>query len=192
MLRKRATKLAQKPTSFKRKTIMKKITTILLVLVLAGFGLFAATVDNTKADATVKVETVVADFSAFGVSLPEVGNDAFTSIAKFQGAVTSSVDTTIDMLLLNDFVLVGHLSGINNTSAPVKLSLSVEDLVSGDNRVGLTLSSYEETIAASANSAFGTLENTLIKVKESTVGAAALAPAGTYNSTITISMTSQG
>ncbi len=171
---------------------MKKITAILLVLVLAGFGLFAATVDNTKADATVKVETVVSDFSAFGVSSAEVGADAFTSIAKFQGSVSSSVDTTIDMLALNDFVQVGHLSGINNTSAPVKLYLSVEDLVSGDNRVGLTLSTYEQTIAASANSAFGTLKNTLIKVKESTAGAAALAPAGTYTSTITISMTTQG
>lgn len=170
---------------------MKKITAILLVLVLAGFGLFAA-VDHTKSDATIKVETVVADFSAFGVSSLAIGDDAFKTTAAFQGAVSSSVDTTIAMLSLTDYVLVGHLSGINNTAAAVTLGLSVEPLTSGSNTVDLTLSTTEQVIPASANSAFGTLKNTPVKVKEATTGAAALAPAGTYTTTITITLTTNG
>lgn len=166
---------------------MKKITAILLILVLAGFGLFAA-VDNTKSDATIKVKTVVADYSAFGVSSVAVGSDAFKTIAAFQSAVGSNVDTTIAMLDLTGFVFVGNLSGINNTATPVGLTLSTTDLVSGTNKVALTLSTYEETIAASADSSFGTLENVAIEIKETTAGAAALAPAGTYNATITISL----
>ncbi|MDY0287801.1 MAG: hypothetical protein RBR15_03145 [Sphaerochaeta sp.] len=167
---------------------MKKITAILLILVLAGFGLFAA-VDNSKEAATIKVKTVVADFSAFGVSSLAVGDDAFKTIAAFQGAVSSNVDTAIAMLSLNDFVLVGHLSGINNTTAPVALGLSISDLESGtSNKVALTLSTYAQTIDASKDSKFGTLKNIPISIKEATVGAAALAPAGTYNATITISL----
>ncbi len=96
------------------------------------------------------------------------------------------------MLSLTDYVLVGHLSGINNTAAAVTLGLSVEPLTSGSNTVDLTLSTTEQVIPASANSAFGTLKNTPVKVKEATTGAAALAPAGTYTTTITITLTTNG
>ena len=166
---------------------MKKSIAILLILTLAGFGLFAA-VDNTKNDATIKISSTVENYSAFGVSTLEVKEDGFVSIANFQGAVESSVDTKVDMLTLHSFVPVGFLSGINNTTGAVNLTISIDKLASGNDNVAMLISPTTATIKASANSKFGTLKNTVITVKEATTGAAALAPAGTYSATVTIAL----
>ena len=185
--------LAQEPKRSSKELIMKHTIAILLVLVLASVGLFAMvasdpTVNNDKNASTINIYTNVREFSAFGVSTLEVDRDGFKSIAKFQDAVTSSIDTKVDMLNLHSFVDVGFLSGINNTASNVDLFISIDDLVSGDNAVAMEVSPRRATIDASKKSAFGTLRNTVIKVKEAKVGSAALAPAGTYRTTVTISL----
>ncbi len=164
---------------------MKKSIAILLILVLATVGLFAA-VDNDKKDATIKINALVNDYSAFGVSKTAVIENGFRSIALFQGSVSSSVDKSVDMLALGSFVDVGFLSGINNTASAVNLSITIADLVSGTDTVAMLVSPTTTSIAASADSKFGTLRNTVISVKEATTGAAVLAPAGSYSTTVTI------
>ena len=170
---------------------MKKTIAILLVLVLATAGLFAMValppVDEAK-KSTINIYSSVQDFSAFGVSTLEVKKDGFKSIANFQDAVNSSIDAKVDMLDLHSFVQVGFLSGINNTAGNVNLSISIENLVSGDNSVEMEVYPTRQVIEASKNSRFGTLENQIIKVKEAKRGAAALAPAGKYSTTVTISL----
>jgi len=172
---------------------MKKSIAILLVLVIATFGLFAMvaadpTIDNEKNPSTINIYTNVQQFSAFGVSTLEVPRDGFKSIAKFQGSVKSSIDTKVEMLDLHSFVDVGFLSGINNTAAEVNLFITIKDLESGDNAVAMEVSPRRATIDASKKSAFGTLRNTVIKVKEAKAGSAALAPAGEYSTIVTISL----
>ncbi len=166
---------------------MKKSIAILLILILAGFGLFAA-VDNTKTDATIKINSLVTSYSAFGVSTVAVSKDGFKSIANFQKEAKTSIDTGVDMLKLFEDVSVGFLSGINNTSSAVTLYITIEDLVSDSAKVPMTVPPEKTIIAASAKSEFGTLQNTVIKVKETTPGTAALAPAGKYTTTVTISL----
>lgn len=169
---------------------MKKSIAILLVLVLASFGLFAvvATTPSVDDNASINIYSKVSDFSAFGVSTLEIDKDGFKSIAKFLDAVNSSIDTKVNMLELNSFVNVGFLSGINNTAGAVNLTISIKDLVSGVNAVAMEVSPNKTTIDASKNSKFGTLQNTVIKVKEANSGSAALAPAGIYSTTVTISL----
>jgi len=166
---------------------MKKSIAILLILVLAGFGLFAA-VDNGKDDATIKINSVVAGYSAFGVSSALVADNGFKSIVAFEGSVASSVNKSVDMLTLGSYVDVGFLSGINNTAAIVNLTITIADMVSGTDTVAMLVSPTTASIAASSNSKFGTLKNTIISVKEATTGAAVLAPAGTYTTTVTIAL----
>jgi len=168
---------------------MKKTIAILLILALATFGLFAV-VDNTKTDATILVNSVVAGYSAFGVSENEVIENGFRSIALFEDSVSSSVDKTVDMLLLGNYVDVGFLSGINNTATAVILGITIAPMVSGNDTVAMLVSPVSAEIAASASSRFGTLENIVIKVKEATEGTAVLAPAGDYSTTVTINLTS--
>ena len=171
-----------------KENTMKKSIAILLILTLATFGLFAA-VDNAKTDATIKINSLVTSYSAFGVSTNVVIENGFKSIALFEKSVSSSVDKTVDMLALGSYVDVGFLSGINNTSTAVELGITIADMVSGTDTVAMLVSPTAATIAPSASSKFGTLKNTVIKVKEATTGAAVLAPAGTYSTTVTISLT---
>jgi len=190
VLRKKAHKhLAPEPTSFQKENIMKKTIAILLILTITGFGLFAA-VDNDKNPATINITTIIADYSAFGVSTLEVLPAGFRSIAAFEGSASSSINATVPMLSLSSYVPVGFLSGINNTKAAVNLGITIADLKSGSDTVEMLVSPASATIAASANSNFGTLRNTIISVKEATSGKAALAPAGTYTTTVTITLTS--
>ncbi len=170
---------------------MKKTIAILLVLVIATFGLFAKPTDTPEdmKDASIHILTKVDDFSAFGVSLKELAPESFTSIASFQKDVQSSVSKDdVNMLDLNNFVEVGFLSGINNTKSKVELSLSVNPLKSENNEVDLVLNVTKASINHAANSQFGTLVNQSIQVKEKTTGAAALAPAGEYKTDVTISL----
>ena len=171
---------------------MKKSIAILLVLVLASVGLFAVvaapTVDNDTKSATINITTNVPDYSSFGVSLNKVESGSFKSIATFQDAVKTSVDTKVEMLSLHTYVEVGFLSGINNTKSEVELSVTIGDLVSGKDSVAMLVSPSSATIKHASNSKFGTLQNESIQVKEATSGAAALAPAGTYTTTVTIAL----
>jgi len=168
---------------------VKHTIAILLVLVLASVGLFATpTENNDKNAATVNITSNVSEYSAFGVSLKKVESGSFNSIATFQDAVQSSVANTVDMLNLHDFVAVGFLSGINNTKSEVKLTVTIDELVSGKDTVAMLVSPASATITPAKDSKFGTLVNSLIQVKEATSGAAALAPAGEYTTTVTIAL----
>ena len=170
---------------------MKNSIAIILVLVLTSIGLFASVaipVNNDKESASIHITSYIKDFSTFGVSLNKIESDSFTSIAKFQDSVSSSVDTKVDMLMLNSMVDVGFLSGINNTRSDVYLSITVDKLVSGKDSVDLVVSPKEATLSPAKNSRFGTLQNALIQVQEKEAGSAALAPAGTYTTTVTIAL----
>ena len=172
-----------------KELFMKHSIAILLVLVIATFGLFAdSTVNNDKKDASINITSKVSEYSSFGVSLERIGSDSFKSIAMFQDAVQSSVDTDVDMLSLNSFVGVGFLSGINNTQSEVKLTVAIGELISGNDSVAMVVSPTSAIITPAKDSKFGTLQNSLIQVKEATTGAAALAPAGDYTTTVTISL----
>ena len=168
---------------------MKKTIAILLILILAGFGLFATVVNNDKDPASIKVSSEVAQYSSFGVSLKTISNHDVTSIARFEKAVSSSIDKDVDMLKLYGNLEVGFLSGVNNTKNPITLAISISDLVSGDNAVAMEVESSEEIIPGAKNNAFGVLQNARIKIHEKVRGTAALAPAGNYKATITINLT---
>ncbi len=169
-------------------TIMKKTLAILMILLLAGFSLFAA-VDNEKKPAAINVTSEVAQYSSFGVSLKTISNHSVTSIARFENAVSSSIDREVDMLKLYGNMEVGFLSGINNTKTPISLAITISDLVSGENSVAMEVESSEEIIPGAKDNGFGVLQNARIKIHEKTKGTAALAPAGNYKATITIALT---
>ena len=171
---------------------MKKAIAILLVLVLAGAGLFAASSGLTgSSDAsTIELTTTVAQFASFGVTATDVDEANFKTKALFDSAVNTNITKSVNMLDLVSAVEVGKLSGINNTAAVVSLTITTTALVSGTNSVNLDVLPASATIPAAGSSAFGTLKNTVITVKEATSGAAALAPAGDYVATVTIQLTS--
>lgn len=177
----------------KRKHIMKKTIAILLVLVLAGFGLFATVApvaEEAKKPATIKVLSTVNNFSAFGVTTEKISYTEFVSIDKFLKAVDTSIETTVDMLALDNEVSIGFLSGVNNTKNKVSLYISTTDLASSSDRVGIRVTPNYTSIPSSAEDKFGSLRNTELFVKEVRAGAAAYAPAGSYSATITIALTS--
>lgn len=169
---------------------MKNAIAILLILVLAGFGLFAVDTDSSNDSAKIMMTSVVEKFSAFGVSSSKLVADDFVSMENFLNKVNSSIDTTIAMLDLNDKISVGFVSGVNNTKAPVGLYISTTELTSGSDKVLINVLPTYTSIPASANSKFGILGGTEITVNEKILGSAALAPAGTYTGTITIALKS--
>lgn len=175
---------------------MKKTISILLVLVLAGASLFAmvaaAPEQGEQTDpVAIQLETRVKQISAFGLSKVALEASDFLSVKKFTSAIKPEIKQNIEMLDLDKFVDVGFLSGINNTRGKIALYVTVSDLVSrnDNNRVSLDVRPDQKHIPAAANNAFGVLDNVVIKVKELVDGSAALAPAGLYTGTITISLT---
>lgn len=166
---------------------MKKTILILLVLILATFTIIAA-----DSDKTIEIKANVAEYSVFGVSLTELSHDTFKSVALFESAIKSSVEKSIDILDLKGRVGVGYVSGINNTSNAVKIFVTTSDLVSGNNTIGLkVVSAYNVFIPAASNSEYGKLKNSLLVVQEKIPGTAALAPAGSYEATLTVSLTAK-
>ena len=164
---------------------MKKTILILLVLVLATFSLTASIGDKS-----IIIKAPVEGFTVFGVSSEKVIDANFKTQALFESAVKTSVEKEINILALKDAVDVGYLSAINNRSNKVSLYISTSNLVSGSNTIAIKVMDNYEDIPASANSKYGTLKNTLLQIKETVPGAAALAPAGRYEATVTISLTS--
>ena len=167
---------------------MKKTLAILLVLVLTGFGLFAAV--TTDDSAKIKMNSVVDEFIAIGVSSARLAYDDFVSLDSYLDKANSSIDTNITMLDLSSNTLVGFVSGVNNTKQTISIYLSTTALTSGSDRVGLTMVTNYTAIPGSKDSKFGVLQGTEIYVKENTKGAAAKAPSGTYTGTITVALTS--
>jgi len=165
---------------------MKKTLAILIILLLAGTGLFAD-VDDTKTPSKINITSEVAQYSSFGVSLTTINNHDVSSIERFERAVSSSISVTVDMLYIYGDKVIGYLSGLNNTKSPVKLELSITDLVSGNNAVPMIIIDPEATIPAATNNAYGLLWSVPVKIKEKVGGSGRLAPAGNYQATITIS-----
>jgi len=171
---------------------MKKTIAILLVLGIGMVGVWAAdALATTVEDAKITVTTTVASEASFGLTAAgtDVAAANFATKALFDDAVADTISTDIDMLDLVENVEVGRLSGINNTATSITLYVSTTSLVSGSNQVELTVSPVTAVIPAAASSAFGTLKNEKIYVKEKLSGKAALAPAGSYSATVTINVT---
>lgn len=193
VLRKEQQNLHRGYKASKKGNTMKKTIAILLVLILAGFGLFAVVSqpqDEAAKPATIKVLSNVSNFSAFGVTTEKINYTEFVSIDKFLKAVDKSIESTVDMLALNNEVSIGFLSGVNNTKNQVSLYISTTDLASSSDRVGIRVTPNYTTIPSSAEDKFGSLRNTELFVKEVRAGAAAYAPAGSYSATITIALKS--
>ncbi len=164
---------------------MKKQIILLLILTLVTFSIVAA--ENDK---SIVIKSNVPEYSSFGVSLDELSYDVFKSQELFEGAVETSVEKSIDILSLKDRVTVGYVSGINNTSSSVRMYVTTTDLVSGNNTIGLrVVSAYNVFIPSSSNSRYGILRNSPLVVQEKASGSAALAPSGSYEATLTISLT---
>jgi len=168
---------------------MKKYIAILLVLVLAGVGLFATPGTLSEGPSTIKLQSVVGKFSAFGVSSTSLLPADFASLATFVGKMKSSIIASVTMLDLNAATPVGFVAGVNNASAPVNLYISTTPLTSGSDSVLIHVLPTHAQIPKKADSKFGILQSTQITVHEKISGAAARAPAGTYTATITIKLT---
>jgi hypothetical protein len=167
---------------------MKKTLSILLVLALAGFGLFAAV--TTDGPAKIKMNSIVDEFIAIGVSSARLAYDDFVSLDTYLDKANSTIDTDINMLDLSSNTSVGFVSGVNNSKKTISIYLSTTALTSGSDKVGLTMVTNYTTIPGSKESKFAFLQGTEIFVKENTPGAAARALAGTYTGTITIKLDS--
>ncbi|NCB01423.1 MAG: hypothetical protein EOM67_04545 [Spirochaetia bacterium] len=166
---------------------MKKTILILTALLLLTTSVFAE--DNNK---YILISAPVAEYTVFGVSPAKIDYDYFKSKALFESAIKTSIDKEINILDLKGPVDVGYVSAINNTQKTVSVFISTSDLTSGKNTIGLKVITNYDKIPAAANSKFGILRGTLLQIQEKTPGASALAPAGKYEATVTISLTHQG
>jgi len=167
---------------------MKKSILILTSLLLIASSLFAAVSDDSNK--TIVIKAPVEGYALFGVTSSQVDYTNFKSRALFESAVESTIDTEINILDLSKSVSVGYVSGINNTKNKVSLYVSTSDLKSGDDVIGLKVVTNYASIPGSSDSKLGSLQNTLLQVTEKVPGAAALAPAGSYEATLTVSLTS--
>ena len=109
---------------------MKKTIAILLVLVLAGVGLFAVGEDLTTGNGTAKLifSTTIAPSVIFGVS--EGAISTFTSSSVFSALVDSSYSSVITLanLATSGGYTVGYISGFNNTKTAVSIAVSSTNL----------------------------------------------------------------
>ncbi|MDY0289710.1 MAG: hypothetical protein RBR15_12865 [Sphaerochaeta sp.] len=180
---------------------MKKTIAILLVLILAGFGLFATGVDGSVLDnkATIKLTTAVTGRALFGVSESKLGDGKFADWETFTNAVADNITTAIaDIDTLKEKQTIGWLSGFNNTDSMVYLSASATNLtrtgaVATDPSIELELNVDTAVAGASiqlpgaTGGVRGKLDSLKIRVKgnEEQIG---LAPVGTYTATITFTV----
>ena len=165
---------------------MKKSIVILTALLLITSSLFAAVSDDSNK--TIVIKAPVEGYALFGVTSSQVDYTNFKSRALFESAVDSTIDTEIEILDLSKAVPVGYVSGINNTHNKVSLYISTSNLKSGDDESGLKVVTNYASIPGSSDSKIGVLNSTLLEVTEKVPGAAALAPAGSYEATLTISL----
>lgn len=180
---------------------MKKTIAILLILVLAGFGLFATGVDgSTQANkATINLTTAVTGRALFGVSTNKLADGKFADWETFTNAVAANIATEIaDIDDLKEKQTIGWLSGFNNTTNTVFLSASATNLTrtgaaATDPSIELELNVDTATAGASiqlpgaTSGVRGKLDSLKIRVKGDAVQIG-LAPVGTYTSTITFTV----
>lgn len=172
---------------------MKKTIAILLVLVIAGVGLFAAGVEGALTNtATIKVTTSVAGIALFGVSSDALVAADYADATTFTEKVSDTV--TKNFTNINDLKTeqtVGYLSGFNSTNASVNLTVGISTLAHTTNMsatpLTLTVSPTVNQVVPAATTVRGILESVAIKVTGVTAEID-LAPAGSYESTITFTV----
>ncbi len=168
---------------------MKKTILILVAILLVTSSLFAAVTSETG-DKKIVITAPVAAYTVFGVTSSPVDYNNFKSKALFESAVQDTIETEIEILDLSGNVDVGYVAGINNTKNAISLYISTTDLVSGSDIIPIKVVTNYAAIPGAADSKIGTLSSKLLQITESTPGASALAPAGDYEATLTISLTS--
>lgn len=176
--------------------IGKTIVTIKLLLVfmlaILGGTLFAEPVASTGEN-KFAVRAEIFPFTSFGLSFTPIEPFSFSSKALFEQAVSKSLEVWVDPANLTNEVPVGFLSGINNTTAIVELTLNATVLVSSNNSyLAIRVKPNRTIIPAARMTEFGLLENAVITIQEREPGASKRIPAGTYSATITISIKSGG
>ena len=180
---------------------MKKTIAILMILVLAGVGLFADTIGSTTvavdASNTIKLTTTVPAQSYFGISTSPIVAASFLSHGAFvadTNVLSEIVVASQPMTNFENTTLVGFLSGINNTSSSITFGLTALDFTSetasGAIPLSVTTVPSATPVLPAATNVLGTLQNVKIFVKETTPGSIDLAPAADdWTSTVTISVT---
>ena len=191
---------------------MKKTIAILLILVIGMVGVFAA---DERTEATVKLETAIAEIVAVGVTEYEAAEnaglsiDSFASYGKFEDDTKDSVtfDTITDM---NDFVEgqnVAFLHAFSNSTTGATITVSGSEFeatqtsgstttVIGTVPYTLTIPNYSNgTILLPSTGAEGN-NNQRVYVMNAVIKVAVLqedvdlAPAADYTSTITFNIAS--
>lgn len=169
---------------------MKKTIVVLSILIFVSVGLFASDGESAQEKATINVSAEVAPSVAFGITVKTITEYPVKSFEAFRAAVSSTLETSINMVALYGNIQIALFSGINNTKSPVTIAITISDLVSGNNAVALDVSPTEAIIPAAADSSFGVLRNLPIGIHEAegTRGKSLLAPAGDYKATITFTL----
>ena len=178
---------------------MKKTIAILLVLVIAMAGVFAAT------SAEVEITTTVTEFTHIGITDKDTDAlvaTAFDSSGDFTGAVESEVVyTDEDFATLDVFeteTLIAHVWGITNTiAADLTITISTNGFVGQTDAtsiIPLKLNGVDDTttmtLPKAVGGALGVLNSSNeLSIIEKTTGSIALAPAQAYVATITIEIT---
>ena len=183
---------------------MKKTIAILLVLVLAGAGLFAETTTFTAgsvdglspstAAANINLTTTVANQVLFGLSvagsnIDSTAKDSFTIFSQKAKSIINITDTTLEQF--RSAKEIGRLSGLSNLSTAVTLYLSTPGFETADVTtpiIPLTLSIDTATIPAATAGILGFLDSAVIEAHVTTSTQIDLAPAATYTATVKISI----
>lgn len=183
----------------KKENKMKKTIAILLVLVLAGVGLFAADGAPGSTDkAVINLTTKISAFAAFGLTTSvatDLDDNDFSNLAAFNLATEDEItfNTTTDMYDFVDGTIVGKLHGINNNIIDIDLAIAIVPFTTSDDEnasIPLAVSPETATISA-ADGVLGTLRNQAITVSALKADID-LAPASeNYTSTVTITVTTE-
>ncbi|MDY0288408.1 MAG: hypothetical protein RBR15_06250 [Sphaerochaeta sp.] len=173
---------------------MKKITVLLMILVLSTVTVFAGSAANGNSigdKSTIDINTEVEKQSLFGVSADPLKPESFLSLEKFTDAVNESMGVDVKITDLKQKTLVGYVSGINNTSNKIILSVQIFPLTNQDNpnaaKIELSLlangNSEDSLTIAPAEAVLGTLPSVELLVYGDPA-AIDLAPAGRYTTHI--------
>jgi len=178
---------------------MKKTIAILLVLIIAGVGLFAAAEDGTilTNTAIIRIETEATGRALFGVSSSALTTQ-FSDWSSFNNAVTDDLLVTA-LADIDDFLTprgIGWLSGFNSTNTAFSLSATAAPLTDGTYTIPLTLylggvvTTTAKTVVPGVTGGIrGKLDSRQVQVKGN-AAQIGLAPVGTYTSTITFEVVS--
>ena len=186
---------------------MKKTIAILLVLVIAMAGVWAADVNlSTPASsgtATVNITTEVVGKALFGLSVAPFGETMtpFASPVAFEAEPLildtieySNTDMSVFAVSSGNGQIVGYLHGITNRTA-VTLGVAISSFTDGDATTPYTiplLATVSNLVipGVAADNKPGILKDSSIAVKITDLDVYNAAPAANYTATVTISVSS--